>query len=187
MITVPAFKSFKKTTEAIAYHSWGDDYDTMYRATTKYATFEIWHEEEEYGNDAHGWQSRILIHGKYNNSVDCGTKCLSPEDAYVEMVKKASRQDVHPAPQTKKQLDLERRIKETEQKYIEYNNKHSIKMLSSDFIGCKECGSRLKRELLHSEYCPLCRNDLRSKTTIDTLKGYQNKIKKLQKELDASF
>ncbi len=74
------------------------------------------------------------------------------------------------------------KIKELQNKHAaiilkigEYEKQHSVKNLKAAFIGCPECGSKLAKDRLHSEFCPLCRTDLRSKTTLDTLAGYRQK------------
>lgn len=78
--------------------------------------------------------------------------------------------------------DIRRRIKETHEKKVAYAMAHDISTFKSQYIGCKKCGSKLSKDYLHGYYCPLCRNDLRSETTINTLNGYDEKIKSLQKQ-----
>ena len=74
------------------------------------------------------------------------------------------------------------KIKELQQKHSaltlkirEYEAKHSVKNLKAAFIGCPECGSKLAKDRLHGNFCPLCLTDLRSKTTLDNLAGYRKK------------
>lgn len=86
---------------------------------------------------------------------------------------------------SKKADDLKRRVRETEEKKVKYTKEHSIKMLKAQYISCSKCGSKLNRELLNGETCPLCRNDLRSDTTKSTLAGYTQKISDLNKQLKA--
>lgn len=52
----------------------------------------------------------------------------------------------------------------------------------SKYVTCEDCGSRLNVECLRSMrtcVCPLCRKDLRSKTILDRLKAYEEKVKEL--------
>lgn len=85
---------------------------------------------------------------------------------------------------TKKMEDLERRIKETEDKTVKYASEHAVSKFKADFIGCPECKSKIaKRFISSSDRCPLCHADLRSETTIKTMNGYYTKIKQLQKQL----
>lgn len=70
-----------------------------------------------------------------------------------------------------------------------YLNSHSVRMHKSEFIGCKNCGSKLARNYLKSETCPVCGKDLRAEYIIERLKKYDddieqtnNKFKELQKK-----
>lgn len=38
--------------------------------------------------------------------------------------------------------------------------------LKAQYIGCKKCGSKLARKFIKSNYCPLCGEDMRSKTEL---------------------
>ena len=84
---------------------------------------------------------------------------------------------------SKKYLEIEKRIEETKMKLNAYKEKHSISNFKSEFIGCPECKSKLKRVLLKSHKCPVCRSDMRSETTKKTLHNYQTKLEALNKSL----
>lgn len=66
----------------------------------------------------------------------------------------------------------------------DYAKAHSVLSFKAEYIGCPDCGSKLKRTLLRSDICPLCRTDMRSKTTLDTLARYDANIKALRKRID---
>lgn len=80
---------------------------------------------------------------------------------------------------SKKMTDLAQKINAERVKSADYEKAHSVKTFKADFVGCSSCGSKLKRELLQTEKCPLCRADLRGKTTIETLAKYRAKIEEL--------
>lgn len=84
---------------------------------------------------------------------------------------------------SKKMLDIERRIKETENKLKKYSEEHSTKNFKAEFVGCPECKSKIRKVYLNKDKCPVCSADLRSATTIKTLEGYRKKIQELQKQL----
>lgn len=84
---------------------------------------------------------------------------------------------------TKKMEQIQNRIGETQKKAREYIMTHSVKNLKASFIGCPTCGSKLCRERMHSECCPLCNTDLRSETTREKIKEYQEKIRVLSDQL----
>ena len=75
------------------------------------------------------------------------------------------------------------KISETRTARHEYIAAHSVKNFKADYVGCQECGSKLSRVLLGGDFCPLCRNDLRSATTIARIARYDAKIKELEQKI----
>lgn len=63
-----------------------------------------------------------------------------------------------------------------------YNAKYAD-TVSSEYVGCKNCGSKLARKYLRSNNCPLCLADLRSKTTLDTIARAKATLDTREKEL----
>ena len=59
----------------------------------------------------------------------------------------------------------------------EFTKKKSVLNYTADFIGCKNCGSKVARKFLHSDFCPVCHSDLRTQSTRDAIEA---KIKKEQ-------
>lgn len=53
----------------------------------------------------------------------------------------------------------------------------------AEFIGCKSCGSKLARKYLRSNFCPLCRADLRPASKLAETKRAQEAVKKAEKRL----
>ena len=78
---------------------------------------------------------------------------------------------------------LEARLSAEQQKRVDYAKKHSVSTFKAEYVGCPTCGSKLKKELLSGEHCPLCRGDLRGKTTLETLAKYSENIKELQNKI----
>ena len=86
---------------------------------------------------------------------------------------------------TKKEADLTSAINAQSENIKKIIAQASIQNRTSEYIGCEECGSKLKRVLLRSEYCPLCRADLRSKTNIERINNAQKKLDELKKRCKA--
>lgn len=86
--------------------------------------------------------------------------------------------------ETQTQKELEERCIKLEDMRNEYIKEHSIKNRKSEFIGCPNCGSKIKVSFLRTEYCPVCKTDLRPKSTIDKIKKYDERIKAAYKQLD---
>lgn len=81
---------------------------------------------------------------------------------------------------SKKETELTEQIKATMDSLNKIEKQASIQNRTSEYIGCEKCGSKLKRTLLKTEYCPLCRNDLRSKTNLDRMANARKKIDELR-------
>lgn len=84
---------------------------------------------------------------------------------------------------TKTLLTLKERLNKEREKKKAYENAHSISSFKIEYIGCPYCGSKLKRRLLRGNSCPLCRTELRSKTTMETLKRYDENIEKISNQI----
>lgn len=86
---------------------------------------------------------------------------------------------------TKKIETLEQRIAENTIKLNEYVKAHSIKTFKAAYIGCSCCGSRLNKELLKNNRCPVCFEDLRAKSTLERIEGFKKKEKELRAQIEA--
>ena len=82
---------------------------------------------------------------------------------------------------SKTMLNLQDRLNREVEKKKTYAEQHSISTFKAEFIGCPQCGSKLKKDLLRKNNCPLCGTELRSKTTIETLERYDKNINELNK------
>ena len=91
--------------------------------------------------------------------------------------------DLDSIKETKKMQNLHERIKKEETKLNEYVKKTDCKNYKSKYIGCPQCGSKINKEYIYNCRCPVCREDLRSETTKNTINRYKNIIKKITKEL----
>lgn len=77
---------------------------------------------------------------------------------------------------TKKIDELEAKIKETLDKKNEYVSAHSIKNFKASYVGCSKCGSKLSREYLKGNRCPLCGSDLRAESTLERIASFDKRI-----------
>lgn len=78
---------------------------------------------------------------------------------------------------------IEKQITDTQKKRSDYIDAHHVKNRKSAYVGCPKCGSKLSREHLHTDTCPLCREDLRSETVKARIAGYDEKIETLREKL----
>ncbi|NCE98104.1 hypothetical protein [Emergencia sp. 1XD21-10] len=75
-----------------------------------------------------------------------------------------------------KVAELRKKISETLERRKEYINSHSIRNQKAKYIGCHQCGSKLNRELMRGEQCPLCHTDLRAASTLERIASFHKKI-----------
>lgn len=53
--------------------------------------------------------------------------------------------------------------------------------VTSEYIGCKKCGSRLARKFLYTNFCPVCKNNLRSESTMKSIEAAKAKWNRANK------
>lgn len=140
--------------------------------------------EAEHGGD--GYFGGVKWHDEVKplESRDAAEKWISDHDKGWYDDHAVRFCSYYKAKQTKKIEEYQSKIKETREKADKYVVEHSVRKQKAAYIGCGKCGSKIAKEYLRSEYCPVCRNDLRSKTTIDTLNGYEEKIKGLYAKIE---
>lgn len=93
--------------------------------------------------------------------------------------------DYSKAEKTAKMAEYEAKIAELREGKTKYAKEHSIHTFQAKHIGCPKCGSKLNKDFFSGEGCPLCRTDLRSKTTVDKLKWYDDKIADYRSRIEA--
>lgn len=93
--------------------------------------------------------------------------------------------DVKNLKESKKIISLKERLEKELKKLEEYIEKTDCKNFKSKLITCPRCDSKINKDYIHNSRCPLCQEDLRSKTTVDTVKRYNANIKKINKEIRA--
>lgn len=91
--------------------------------------------------------------------------------------------DTSKAKSTIKIINLEQRIDKEREKLDSYKNAHSVNNYKAKLVGCPKCGSKINKDYVHRDRCPLCGQDLRSRTTIKTINRYNSKIKELEKQV----
>lgn len=59
-----------------------------------------------------------------------------------------------------------------------------VKGLKINYVTCKNCGSKLKKEYVYRDYCPLCGECLLPKAYQNKLKSTERKLKQIEEELN---
>lgn len=86
---------------------------------------------------------------------------------------------------SKKYEDIKSRLSDFITKYNELNNAFHFRNHASAFIGCKKCGSKISRDYLRSNFCPICHCDLRPSSTLTRIQSLKDKVQELQNALKA--
>lgn len=74
--------------------------------------------------------------------------------------------------------ELRTTISDIVSKKNNYVKEHSVKKHKASYISCQSCGSKLNKEKLKAEYCPLCNTDLRSASTLERISAFDKQIDK---------
>lgn len=97
----------------------------------------------------------------------------------------AVRYCVHHRTNDAKEKALSEKLNET---YKEYDRRSKIlyaEQVTSAYIGCKECGSRLARTRLKSNHCPVCQAELRPEHMMKSVQAAKSRWDKASREYKA--
>jgi hypothetical protein len=92
--------------------------------------------------------------------------------------------DYSGATKTAKIKEYETKIAELMKSQQKYIAEHSVRKFQAKHIGCPKCSSKINKDYLRTERCPLCGTDLRSKTTLDKIAWFGTKIEELHNRID---
>lgn len=84
----------------------------------------------------------------------------------------------YPELSSKKMTDMKNRLEKAKARLDELNGFHFANA-KSQYVGCKKCGSKLSLRYMKSNYCPLCKADLRPESKLASIKSVEDKIYKL--------
>lgn len=88
---------------------------------------------------------------------------------------------------TKQLIEKSAKLKEMYTKYTQLKDTqhYTVATVKSEYISCKCCGSKLAVRYLKNNFCPLCHDDLRPKTTLERLQTMESNIKELQQQVES--
>ena len=79
-------------------------------------------------------------------------------------------------------MDLEKRIDELLKEYNEKNGFVHYGNVSSSFVTCRNCRSKIAQSYIKRNYCPVCNSDMRPPSALETLKRLKERHDSLKKE-----
>ena len=140
-----------------------------------------------YSREGDGYCSNLTLHeNKIYDSRDQAQEAINGFDNGWYDDHAVLFRDLDSVKESREIINIKERLKKTQVAKTEYIRANPVTNRSSEFIGCKNCGSKLSRTHLRANNCPLCGNDLRSPTVLSRIKAYDAKIDKLQSELTAA-
>lgn len=93
---------------------------------------------------------------------------------------------------SKKYIAAQEKVREAHNKYYALADAFHFADHTSEYIGCKNCGSKISRKYLRSNYCPVCRTDMRPASTLSRLNSLNaawdkavNDLKAIERSEDA--
>lgn len=84
--------------------------------------------------------------------------------------------DTNSLPNDKRLLELEKRLQDEISKRNAYYNAHNVQNLQAKYISCKRCGSKVNKDYIRNNSCPVCRNNMLSDTVQKRLDAFSTRI-----------
>lgn len=85
---------------------------------------------------------------------------------------------------TSKKIDtLKAKISDAYRQLNALEREIAVKSFKAQLVTCKKCGSKLNKDYIKTNYCPLCRADMRSETVLNKINSVRKKWQDLQAEL----
>jgi|GEM_PF-895217 len=82
-----------------------------------------------------------------------------------------------------------RKVQEARQKAYDARNEcHNLEQrfhfgqAKAAYISCRHCGSKISRDYLKTNYCPVCHADMRPKSTLDAISSKKKKAEELEEK-----
>lgn len=113
-------------------------------------------------------QAEQYIHDNYCNWYECVA---------------VKYRDLNGVKKTKKIIELENRISKVRNEYDKLDNNIHYKNVQAQYVTCRTCGSKINKDHLRSNRCPVCGKDMRPESLLERLNAMNKKIKKLEKEV----
>lgn len=88
----------------------------------------------------------------------------------------------HP-PRDDKTEELKRKVLAAGDEYRKRDSAVYPRTVTSAMISCKKCGSKLAREYLRTNFCPVCRTDMRPEYIMKSIQAAKNKMLRAEKEV----
>ena len=120
----------------------------------------------------------VLADGRVYPDIDAAVAAIEA-DADGRPIAKVSYLDESAIEPNGVMASLLDRIERTQAKLVKFRDEHSIHTLSAKLITCTRCDSRIAKDYVDGEDCPVCGNDLRSPYIGEQIAKYEALIDSL--------
>jgi len=80
--------------------------------------------------------------------------------------------------ESKAALELSRKLRAAYDEYTKRNNEVWVAGIKAEFVSCRNCGSKLCREYIKGNRCPVCFGDLRPASMLKSVEAAKAKFQK---------
>ena len=150
--------------------------EKMYNTSQEFAFFNVDRGENPTGTYFNKW----IQHQNILDSEAEAESFLNRQGVYVDGCVRFRE----PAKPSARMINLEERLKTTHQKKVKFDMEHSIAARKSILIGCNNCGSKITKDFLEGDLCPVCGKDLRAEYILEKIKEFNKKIAFLEGEYE---
>lgn len=133
--------------------------------------------------DRYGTDRIALLSSKPFENIDDANAYINDMDRDFYGGYAVKFYDYSKAKNTAKINELNAKLDETIKKRVEYIETHHVKHFKASFIGCAKCSSKLSKQYLTSDKCPVCHNDLRAESTLERIASFDKRIKEYQEKI----
>ena len=91
--------------------------------------------------------------------------------------------DYSNAKDTKKTEELKSKLANIMHKKSEYIANHHVRNFKASYVGCSKCGSKINKQYLNVDKCPVCYQDLRAESVLECIKNYDKRIIEYQEKI----
>ena len=86
-------------------------------------------------------------------------------------------------PKDDKSIELAKKLLAAGDEYRKRDFAVYPQSVTSNCISCKKCGSKLAREYLRTNFCPVCKADMRPEYILKSIQAAKNKMERAEKEV----
>lgn len=124
-----------------------------------------WYENKVYGSEDEAKDAiEKLDRGWYDQLAVLYEHCSNPKDAKV--------------------IEMQNKRAKLFTDYLEKDRCLYAKTLKSNLIGCKHCGSKLAKDYLIHNYCPVCKAEMRPDHVLKSIEAAKNRFQRMDNQIN---